>query len=64
MPKAYFDSIVEARKFAKQKQSEGYWVKPTCKCLRIPVNPELEQIAHFPTAKKDVYEVVYKDKFK
>ena len=62
MPKAYFDSLVEAREFAKEKQQQGYWVKPTCKCLRVPVNPELEAIADFPTAKKDIYEVVYKDK--
>lgn len=33
MPKAYFDSLVEAREFAKEKQQQGYWVKPTCKCL-------------------------------
>lgn len=62
MPKAYFDSLVEAREFAKEKQQQGYWVKPTCKCLRVPVNPELELAAGFPTAKKDIYEVVYKDK--
>lgn len=29
MPKAYFDSLVEAREFAKEKKQQGYWVKAT-----------------------------------
>lgn len=61
MPKAYFDSIVEAREFAKQKRAEGCWVRRGIESLRVPVNPELF-IAGIPTATQNVYAVVYKDK--
>ena len=61
MRKAYFERIDAARKFAKQKQAQGYWVRRGIECLRVPINPELF-IAGYPSATKNLYAVVYKDK--
>ena len=63
MRKAYFERIDAARKFAKQKQAQGYWVSRNIECIHVPVNPELF-IADIPTATRNLYAVVYKDKAK
>ena len=55
--KAYFNTLNEARQWAREQRESGYILKPTITVLTVPVDAQLAAHVDYPTATKQMYKV-------
>lgn len=53
----YFNTLDDARQWAREQKENGYIIKPTITVLTIPVDTQLAAHVDYPTATKRLYKV-------